>query len=420
MSSDASAKPLVIAMVAGEASGDNLGAPLVRELLKAHPNARIFGVGGPAMIAEGFDARYDLAQLSVNGFIDPLLKLPTLLKMLYSLRAQILAAEVDCFVGIDFNFFNLLLEGMLKKRGVRTLHYVSPTVWAWRRSRLNKIARSVDLMMTIFPFEVDIYRQRGIDVACVGHPLAVEISPEEGQAGQQAARQSLGISDSQKVVAILPGSRAREVDCTGRDFIATARLLADEVDWFVIPAANEQRRVQIAQLLDEAAGQDSEKTFIDKTFIDKAFIDKTFIDKTFIDKTRVVTGGARQVMTAADVVMVNSGTATLEALLLRKPMIMSYRLGPLTYALVSRMVTTKWFALPNILAGRQMVKEFLQADAVPARMAEEVRRLLTQPDMQDILPVWDGIHEQLRAGGVPGASAATTVLGVCNRLGKHS
>ena len=405
MSSDASAKPLVIAMVAGEASGDNLGAPLVRELLKAHPNARIFGVGGPAMIAEGFDARYDLAQLSVNGFIDPLLKLPTLLKMLYSLRAQILAAEVDCFVGIDFNFFNLLLEGMLKKRGVRTLHYVSPTVWAWRRSRLNKIARSVDLMMTLFPFEVDIYRQRGIDVACVGHPLAVEISPEEGQAGRQAARQSLGISDSQKVVAILPGSRAREVDCTGRDFIATARLLADEVDWFVIPAANEQRRIQIAQLLDEAAGQDSEKTFA---------------DKTFIDKIRVVTGGARQVMTAADVVMVNSGTATLEALLLRKPMIMSYRLGPLTHALVSRMVTTKWFALPNILAGRQMVKEFLQADAVPARMAEEVRRLLTQPDMQDILPVWDGIHEQLRAGGVPGASAAATVLGACNRLGKHS
>ena len=392
MSPGASSRPLTIAMVAGEASGDNLGAPLVREILERHPDARLFGVGGPAMIAEGFASNHDIEELSVNGFVDPIMRLPSFLKLLLSLRDQVMAAEADCFVGIDFNFFNLLLEGMLKKKGIRTLHYVSPSVWAWRPGRLEKIARSVDRMLTLYPFEVDVYRQRGIGVAYVGHPRAMEISPAEGREGRQAARLSLGLPADAGVVAMLPGSRAREVQYTGRDFLDTALLLADDVDRFVVPAANEKRRRQMLAILADYPEQ-------------------------LRDRVTVETGESMQVMTAADVVMVNSGTATLEAMLLRRPMITSYRLGPVTYALVSKLLTTSSFALPNILAGRKVVREFIQHDAKPGKMAEEVRRLLHQPELEEAA-AYDEIHEQLSADGVPGGLAATAVLESCKRVGR--
>ncbi|MBT5444258.1 MAG: lipid-A-disaccharide synthase, partial [Gammaproteobacteria bacterium] len=301
-------RSLTIAMVAGEISGDNLGAALVKEITKASPDVTFVGVGGPAMIKEGFSTEIDIETLSVNGFIDPLLRLPSLIRLLLHLRDRIVACGADCFVGIDSNFFNLLLAGMLHRRGIKTVHYVSPTVWAWRQRRIKKIARHVDLMMTLYPFETAVYEANNIPVVFVGHPKADEISPDEGRLNQVPIREQLGIAQDEVVVAILPGSRAREVDLSGRDFLATALLLRDSVTRFVIPAANRKRYEQLQIMLAEFPELDGKVTLLE--------------------------GQSRQAMTASNVVLVNSGTATLEAMLLRKPMVMSYRVGKITYGIV--------------------------------------------------------------------------------------
>ena len=375
---------LTIAMVAGEASGDNLGAALTREILKSVPDVRFLGVGGPAMIAEGFTSDHDMELLSVNGFVDPLVRLPLLIHLLFSLRNNIVASGADCFVGIDSNFFNLLLAGMLKRRGVPTVQYVSPTVWAWRKGRIRKIARNVDLMMTLYPFETEIYRASNIPVAFVGHPTAGEIAPDEGSTGQAGARSELDLPDSAEIVAVLPGSRSSEVALSGRDFLNTAVHLRNRVDLFVIPAASERRHQQLSRLLAEFPELEG--------------------------RVRLVRGRSREVMTAADVVLVNSGTATLEAMLLRKPMVMSYRLGKLTYSIVSRMVKTQWFALPNVLAGERLVPEFIQHEADPVRMADEVLRLLGREDHEHLMNRFSEIHEHLKCGSTPGGAAARAVL----------
>ena len=378
---------LTIAMVAGEISGDNLGAALVREIIKASPDVTFVGVGGPAMIKEGFSTEIDIEILSVNGFIDPLLRLPSLIRLLFHLRDRIVACGADCFVGIDSNFFNLLLAGMLHKSGVKTVHYVSPTVWAWRQRRIKKIARSVDLMMTLYPFETAVYEANGIPVVFVGHPKADEISPDEGRLNQIPVREQLGIAQDEVVVAILPGSRSREVELSGRDFLATALLLGKSVTRFVIPAANRKRYEQLELMLADFPELGGKVTLLE--------------------------GHSRQAMTASNVVLVNSGTATLEAMLLRKPMVMSYRVGKITYGIVSRLVTTDWFALPNILAGHGIVPEFIQDAAVPSVMAGAVRRLLDEKEASQVIATFDEIHLLLKKSGDPGAEAAKAVLGLC-------
>lgn len=381
---------LTIAMVAGEASGDNLGAALTRQILASEPNVRFLGVGGPSMIAEGFTSSYDMEILSVNGFVDPFLRLPSLIRLLFSLRDDILESGADCFVGIDSNFFNLLLAGMLKKRGVKTVQYVSPTVWAWRSGRVKKIARSIDLMMTLYPFETEIYETNNIPVAFVGHPKANEIAPDEGSTGQRQARLDLELPEEGEILAILPGSRGSEVNLSGRDFLNTAELMANQVDLFVIPAANDRRHQQLSRMLAEFPVLEG--------------------------KVRLIRGRSREVMTAADAVLVNSGTATLEAMLLRKPMVMSYRLGKLTYSIVSRMVTTDRFALPNILAGKTLVPEFIQ-DANPAEMADAVRRLLGKEEHDNLMKAFSDIHELLKCGSTPGRAAADAVLSLARSTG---
>lgn len=375
---------LTIAMVAGEASGDNLGAALTREIRKSEPDVRFLGVGGPAMMSEGFTSDHDMETLSVNGFVDPFLRLPSLIRLLFNLRDSIVASEADCFVGIDSNFFNLLLAGMLKKRGIKTVQYVSPTVWAWRSGRVRKIARNVDLMMTLYPFETRIYEDNEIPVVFVGHPRANDIAPDEGPINQTKARQQLELPEDGEILAILPGSRGSEVNLSGRDFLKTAVLLSDRVDQFVIPAANEKRHSQLSRLLSEHPELEG--------------------------KVRLTRGQSREVMTAADAVLVNSGTATLEAMLLRKPMVMSYRLGKLTYHIVSRMVTTDWFALPNILAGEALVPEFIQDAADPQVMADTVRKLLAKEDHEKLMKRFSEIHEFLKCGPTPGRAAADAVL----------
>lgn len=388
MPATGSSKPLTIALVAGEASGDNLGAPLLESIRGYVPEARFIGIGGPRMIGQGLECWTDIERLSVNGFVDPVLRLPELFEIIVRTRRKILDAQVDCFVGVDFNVFNLLLERLLKRRGVKTAHYVSPTVWAWRKWRIRGIKKSTDLMMTLYPFETGVYEENGVLAEFVGHPKADEINPEDGIAGKSQAREMLGYGDADTLVAVLPGSRGSEVAYTGPDFLAAAEKIAARVPGvrFVIPAANERRRLQIEALVTNLAND---------------------LDLSIVD------GHSTAVMQAADVVLVNSGTATLEAMLLKKPMVMSYRLGYLTYAIVSRLVTTPWFALPNILAQKQLVPEFIQDEATPDALAGAVVGYLENPTQPELIAEFDRIHHVLRRDA--GAQAARAVLRLCGR-----
>tara|TARA_R110002072_G_scaffold51389_1_gene137841 strand:- start:27499 stop:28701 length:1203 start_codon:yes stop_codon:yes gene_type:complete len=372
----------VIAMLAGEASGDNLGASLIKGLRDANPHVTCIGIGGPRMAEEGFASWIDINQLSVNGFVDPILRLPSLIKILFQTRNRIVKAKPACFVGIDFNFFNLLLAGLLKRRGITTVHYVSPTVWAWRQGRVKSIAKKIDLMLTLYPFEVAVYHQAGMAAQFVGHPKADEIGLSEGLAGKSAARISLGFEEDDRVIALLPGSRGSEVKLTGPDFIGAAAELnrINRKTRFVVPAANEKRKQQIEELV---------------------------IAQNGTLNVKVILGQSKLAMQAADVVLVNSGTATLEAMLLKKPMVMSYRLGAMTYALVSRMVKTPYFALPNILANKPLVEEYIQDAATPESLAFAVNRLIDR-DHTELMSAFDEIHQVLRKGA--GTEAAGAVL----------
>lgn len=379
-------KPLTIALLAGETSGDNLGAPLIREIKKTVPNARFVGVGGPLMIAEGMDSWFDIDRLSVNGFIDPIRRLPELLGIFLSVRSRLLSSPPDCFVGIDFNFFNLLLDGQIRKRGIKTVHYVSPTVWAWRSGRIKGISRNVDLMLTLYPFETAIYEEHGIGVRFVGHPKAHEFAVNEGADNKMKARQLFGYDDGDEIVAILPGSRSSEVGYSAPDFFAAAELIAlDKPECrFIVPAANFKRKLQIDKLIEES--------------------------ELHVD-IQVVEGMSREVMTASDVVLVNSGTATLEAMLLKKPMVMAYRLGALTYYVVSRLVKTQYFALPNILAGKQLVPELMQNAATPVALSRELLKLFDPVVQKDLAISFDAIHRNLQKNS--GGEAADAILELC-------
>ena len=373
----------VFGLVSGEISGDNLGAALMRSLKVSYPDASFVGVGGPQMITEGMSSECDIEELSVNGFIDPLKRLPTLLRILFKTRDKIIESNATCFVGIDFNFFNLLLAGMLKKRGIKTVHYVSPTVWAWRKGRIKSIAKKIDLMLTLYPFELDIYQKNNIKAVFVGHPKADEISLLEDPDKLVSVRNFYNIKENEKVVAILPGSRGSEVAYSAPDFLNAAEMmLAKQPNLrFLIPAANEKRKAQLNELL-----QDRRLPL------------------------ELSVGDARNMMLAADVILVNSGTATLEAMLLKKPMVMSYRLGRFTYAIVSRLVDSKFFALPNILSQKSLVPELIQDDASPEALSSAVLSLLESVDHSGLLNEFDAIHRSLRKNAAKEAAAAIEEL----------
>jgi len=369
----------IFCLLAGETSGDNLGFALIKSLKETYPDASFSGIGGNNMIGEGMESWFDMDLLSVNGFIDPFLRLPSLFKILFSVRDKILASNCACFIGIDFNFFNLLLAGMLKKRGIKTIHYVSPTVWAWRKGRI--------IMLTLYPFELDIYHQNHIDAEFVGHPKADEIGLDEGAVGKSAARKYYQIGKDEKVVTILPGSRGSEVAYSAPDFLAAAKIIFTDMRHkgtairFLIPAVNKKREAQIQALLDE-------------------------VDIPFTLKS----GDARNMMLAADVVLVNSGTATLEAMLLKRPMVMSYKLGAFTYAIVSRMITTKFLALPNILSQSSLVPELIQNDATPEALSSAVVKLLDEIDHGKLLAEFETIHRQLKKNAAGRAAVAISQL----------
>ncbi|ARU27344.1 lipid-A-disaccharide synthase [Cellvibrio sp. PSBB006] len=359
---------LRIGIVVGEASGDILGAGLMTALRKHFPNAEFSGIGGPRMLALGFHSFFPQDRLAVMGLVEPLKRLPELLKIRAFLRDHFIANPPAVFIGIDAPDFNLTLEGDLKEKGILTAHYVSPSVWAWRQKRVHKIARSVDLMLTLLPFEAEFYQQHQVPVAFVGHHLADEIPLD---VDQQAARNTLHIAQDAKVVALLPGSRSNEVERLGQLFMETAVhcLRRNPALQFIIPAANADRYRQLHLQL------------------------SSYIDYPI----HLVNGQSQTVMAAADVVLMASGTTALEAMLLKRPMVIAYKLSWLSWAILSRMVKTPYVGLPNLLAGKKLVPELLQDDATPENMSAAVMHYFEHPqETQALRDTFYDMHQSIK------------------------
>ena len=355
-------------MVAGEASGDILGAALIREIRKHHPDARCYGVGGAQMIAEGFESLFLMETLSVMGLVEVLGRLKELLNIRKQLQKIFIADKPDVFIGIDAPDFNLALEKKLKENAIPTIHYVSPQVWAWRGRRLKKIRRSVEHMLALFPFEVDFYQKNGVPVTFVGHPLAEQVTMEPSQ---QVARDAQGIKRKIPVVAILPGSRKSEVARLGDLFLKTARLLKkDRPDIiFLIPCASEQRKKQLLPMLSEYSDLD----------------------------VTVAVGKASEMMVASDAILIASGTATLEAALNKRPMVISYRMAPLSFAILNRLVKIQHVGLPNLLLGKTCVTELLQNNATEQKLYEAMKQALDDTHWRrHLIKEFIGMHRILK------------------------
>ena len=381
-----------IALVAGEASGDLLGAGLIEQLRLRFPDARFAGVGGEAMRAAGLDAWHDASELAVMGLAEVLRHLPRLLRLRRELRARVLAWKPDVFIGIDAPDFNLGLEKWLKQRGVRTVHYVSPSVWAWREKRAEKIGHSADLVLCLFPMEPAIYARHGVDARFVGHPLADAMPLDPDRA---AARDALGLDPDRPLLAVLPGSRVGEIERLGADFLAAAvRVLAVVPTLqIVVPMANLQARVAFDRVL--AAHPDAAALSL---------------------VLRTIIGHARTLMIASDVVLLASGTAALEGMLAKRPMVVGYRIAALTHAIVRGMGMLKVdrYALPNVLAGDTLVPELMQDDCTPDKLAAAVLHWLRDPAAVAALqPRFRELHLQLRCDA--SARAADAIAGLVAR-----
>lgn len=378
-----------IALVAGEASGDLLGAGLIDQLRLRFPAAQFAGVGGEAMRTAGLDAWHDASELAVMGLTEVLRHLPRLLRLRRDVRERALAWKPDVFIGIDAPDFNLGIERWLKQRGVRTVHYVSPSVWAWRQKRAEKIGRSADLVLCLFPMEPAIYARFGVDARFVGHPLAdaMPLDPD-----REAARDALGLDRNRPLLAVLPGSRVGEIERLGADFLAAAaRVLAAVPDLQIVaPMASAQARATFARVL--AAHPDA---------------------NALSAALRTIVGHARTLMIASDVVLLASGTATLEAMLAKRPMVVGYRIAPLTHAIVKSMGMLKVdrYALPNILAADALVPELMQADCTPDKLAAAVLGWLRDPSaITALLPRFRELHTQLRCDASVRAADAVAKL----------
>lgn len=347
-----------IGIVAGEASGDFLAAELIKAVRAQHPDVTFEGIAGPRMIAEGCHAIYPSEELSVMGIFEVLRHLPRLLKIRKHIRQHFVANPPDVFIGVDAPDFNLRLERSLKSNGIATVHYVSPSVWAWREKRVKKIRHSVDLMLTLFPFENSVYEKHAVPVKFVGHPLA-EVIPEE--VDRAALRKQLNLDEGAPLLALLPGSRMGEVSRLSRDFIDTARWCHEQNPGlrFVVPFATTATRVHFEATLREAGAEGLPITLLD--------------------------GFSREAMGASDVVLLASGTATLEALLLNRPMVIAYRLSSLTYQLAKRLLKVPYYSLPNNLAGSYVVEEYTQDEVRPDKLGPAVMSLLEDQAKCDAL-----------------------------------
>lgn len=371
---------LTIALVAGEASGDILGAGLMQALQERHPDIRFIGVGGPRMEALGLRSCFPMERLAVMGLVEVLGRLPELLRRRKALAETLISIRPDVFIGIDAPDFNIGLELRLRKAGIKTVHYVSPSVWAWRRKRVLKIRRASDLMLTLFPFEARFYRDADVPVRFVGHPLADAIPLHIDRAG---ARAELDLLPDTPVVALLPGSREGEVARLAELFFAAAVQMRARRPGlhFVLPCASAERRAQLETML---ADKDLPLTLLD--------------------------GQSHVALAACDAVLIASGTATLEALLHKRPMVVAYRLAPLTYWLLKRLVKSPYVSLPNLLADRLLVPELIQDQATPEVLADSVLSLLDDGSLQT--EFFMEIHQALRRGAsAEAASAVLSLLG---------
>lgn len=372
---------LRVALVAGEASGDILGAGLMQALRERHPEVEFIGVGGARMQAQGLVSEFPMERLAVMGLVEVLGRLRELLRRRKDLIRNLILARPDVFIGIDAPDFNLGLELQLRRAGIRTVHYVSPSVWAWRQKRVLKIKQACDLMLALFPFEAKFYEEHGVPVRFVGHPLANTIPLEADRA---AARAQLGLPADAQVVALLPGSRGGEVGKLGALFLDTAERLLQQRPGlrFVLPCASPERRAQLEQMLQ---GRQLPLQLLD--------------------------GQSHEALAACDAVLIASGTATLEALLYKRPMVVAYKVAPLTYAILKRLVKSPYISLPNLLAGRLLAPELIQDAATPEALAQHLLPLLDDGSAQT--ESFDAIHRALRQDA--SAQAAEAVLALVEK-----
>lgn len=369
-----------IAMVAGEASGDLLASHLIRALRARYPDAEFFGIGGPLMQAEGFRALWSCERLAVHGYVDALRRYRELSGIRKALLTRILSERPDAFIGVDAPDFNLWLERRVREAGMPSIHFVSPSIWAWRGGRIRNIARSVSHMLCLFPFEPALYEKAGVPVSYVGHPLADVFPLEPDRAG---TRERLNLRSDTPVIALLPGSRESEVRNLAPTYIAAAKLLAARHPQavFLVPLATRATRELFEHAMYEAdAGELS---------------------------LRILFGHAVDAMTAADVVLVASGTASLEAALLKRPMVISYRIGKWQYRLMKHMAYLPWIGLPNILCNDSVVPELIQDAATPAALADALDRWLDDaPGRAALERRFTELHLQLKQGTAARAAEA--------------
>jgi len=369
-----------IAMVAGEASGDLLASHLIQALKTKLPNAVFYGVGGPKMLGQGFNAWHPLEKLAVRGYVEVLKHYREISGIRKDLKRRLLADPPDVFIGVDAPDFNLDLEKALKQRGIPSIHYVSPSIWAWRGKRIHKIGAAVSRILALFPFEPALYEQQGIPVSYVGHPLADMLPLEDGR---NAARELLDLSPQQPVFALLPGSRQSELHYMADTFIATAREIHKSLPnaLFLVPMATRETRLLFESALYRCDARDL--------------------------PIRMLFGHAHDAMMAADAVLVASGTATLEAALLKRPMAIVYKMAPFSHRLMRRMGYLPYVGLPNILAGRFVVPEFIQDDATPENLAQALLNFYAdKATCARISDVFFDIHVQLKQNTAEKAAVA--------------
>ncbi len=375
-----------IGILAGEASGDLLGAKLIQALRDRCPDLQIEGIGGPAMIAAGCDSLFDIERLAVMGFVEPLMRLPSLIQLRRDLYRHFTQNKPDIFIGIDAPDFNIGLELKLRRAGIPVVHYVSPSVWAWRQKRIHKIAKAVDMMLTLLPFEAKFYEQHHVPVRYVGHPLASQIPL---QPDKIAARHALCIDEQATYIALLPGSRKQEIR-----YLAEPMLQAAKLAWqkrpdlkFFTAHVNEQRYQEFYEAYKKYAPDLPLEFF---------------------------TRRSQDVMAAADVVVVTSGTATLETMLFKKPMIIAYRMSGLTYQLAKLLVKTPYAGLPNLLANELLVPELIQDAVKPETIAEHILDYLDHPEkVTQLQTKFTELHKQLCQDSA--SSIADAVLSVMQK-----
>ena len=359
-------------IVAGEKSGDILGASLISALRNYFPNAEFIGVGGSEMVALGCESLCPIDRLSVMGFVEPLRRLPELLTLKRKLQRRFLAERIDAFIGIDSPVFNLNLAKALKNRGIKTIHFVSPTVWAYRENRVYSIKKSTDLMLTLFPFEKNIYKKHNIKAECVGHPLADQLSLKDRSCNY---RTQLGIPNDQTVVALLPGSRVDEVNRLAPVFFETALEALQKYPRlkFLVPFSNIETHLRLKSHMANLSIVAGEQF-------------------TLINDSHAA-------LNASDFAFIASGTATLEALFLRKPMVICYKLAPISYLIGSRLIKVPYIGLPNILANEKIVPEYIQKEVTTTALLDELDEFMSgvKPS-SELLIKYEEIHEDLRGG----------------------